>query len=94
MDYIESAINAAQQLMARHNLTREDIDDAQANPYAKVEMNQFRAFFYGKNRTAWELSLSHFVKEFIGTVEYYSTIARDLGGVRRLDELLKLELLT
>lgn len=81
---ISNAINAAQQLMARHNLTREDIDYTdKADPCRNVEMSRFRAWFHGKNRTAWELSLCVFVVDFHGTIKYYSTNARDLSGESR-----------
>ena len=81
---ISNAINAAQQLMARHNLSREDIDESnKSDPCQKVEMNRFRAFFHGKNRTAWECRLALFVVDFYGTIKYYSTSAHDLRGESR-----------
>lgn len=80
---ISNALAKAQQLMARHNLTRDDIDDAEPDPFAKVQFDRTRAFFYGIKRTAWECFLCDFVCSFVGTVKSYTMTAKDLSGKRR-----------
>lgn len=80
---ISNALAKAQQIMAQHNLTREDIDSAAADPYEKVKMDRTRAFFYGVKRTAWESHLGIFICDFHGTVKVYTINESDLSGKRR-----------
>jgi hypothetical protein len=68
---IQNALNLATQLMARHQLTRDDIDTTADDPIAKVTMGRHFAFCKGANLSTWESQLTHFVKKFIGSVSCY-----------------------
>jgi hypothetical protein len=68
---IQNALNLATQLMARHQLTRDDIDTSAPDPMAKVAMGRHFAFCKGSKLTSWENQISHFVKTFIGSVSCY-----------------------
>lgn len=70
---IQNALNAASLLMARHQLTRDDIDTAALDPTAKVSLGRHFAFCKGANLTIWEGILTTFVCEFIGPVQCYTS---------------------
>lgn len=69
---IQNALHLATQMMAKHQLTRADIDMAAADPIAKVALGRHFAFCKGATLTTWESSLTSFVKNFIGSVSCYN----------------------
>lgn len=69
---IQNALNLATQMMAKHQLTRDDIDMSAADPIAKVQLGRHFAFCKGATLTTWESSLTSFVKNFIGSVSCYN----------------------
>jgi hypothetical protein len=69
---IQNALNLATQMMAKHQLTREDIDMSAADPIAKVQLGRHFAFCKGSTLTTWESNLTSFVKNFIGSVSCYN----------------------
>lgn len=68
---IRNAMAMASSLMAKHNLTRDDLDLDSANPTARVEYNRFMVFSDGKLRIKWEVDLCCFVTTFIPSVGFY-----------------------
>lgn len=70
---IENALNAAAQIMAKHQLTRDDIDHSEdsSDPYAKMRMNRKPCLCKSSKATTWELILASFVKKLIGSVDLY-----------------------
>lgn len=68
---VQNAMAMAASLMAKHNLTRSDLDLDSANPTTKVEYNRFMVFSDGKKRIKWEIDLCHFVTTFIPSVGFY-----------------------
>lgn len=70
---IDNALTMAAAMMAKHNLTRDDIDLSEADPIARIAYGRHFAFSRGSRLTTWESGLAHFVTEFIGTVSHYST---------------------
>lgn len=68
---IENALNMAAQIMARHQLTRDDIDTNAEDPLARVRMGRFLTMAKGAKATQWEKWLARFVGNFIGSVDYY-----------------------
>jgi hypothetical protein len=69
---IQNALDMATQLMAKHQLTRDDIDTSSVDPVANVVFGRHFAFCKGANASTWELVLVNFVKSFIGSVDAYS----------------------
>lgn len=69
---VSNALNMAAALMAKHQLTREDIDTNAEDPIAKVAIGRHTAFTKGGNLTTWENLIQHFVCEFIGSVACYN----------------------
>lgn len=69
---IQNALNLATRMMAKHQLTRDDIDTSAADPTAKVAMGRHFAFCKGANLSTWESILTHFIKSFIGSVSCYN----------------------
>ena len=72
---IQNALNLATQMMAKHQLTREDIDTSAPDPIARVTLGRHFAFAKSTKATTWESQLSSFVKHFIGSVSIYTTVA-------------------
>ncbi len=68
---IDNAIGIATQLMARHNLTREDIDLSDEDPTKNVKLGQQFAVSLGSRLAYWEICLAHFVTGFIGFTDFY-----------------------
>lgn len=85
---IENAMQIANQLMARYQLTREDIDSDAIDPVEKVRIGRHFAFFKGSRTTTWESMLAHFVRRFIGSVAFYVEKGVPLrrNGVAMLDD--------
>ena len=85
---IGNALRIASELMARHQLTRDDIDTEALDPTARITIGRHFAFSKSRNMTLWEKSLSHFVSRFIGTVQHYISTSVPLrrNGVAMLDE--------
>jgi hypothetical protein len=69
---IDNALTMAASLMAKHQLTREDIDMNEADPIARVTVGRHFAFTKGGNLTSWERLIHHFVCEFIGSIACYN----------------------
>ncbi len=84
---IDNAMRMAASLMAKHQLTRDDIDLSAVDPVEKMKMGRFYAFFKGDKSTVWEDELSAFVSRFVGTVKYYT--AKDIplrrDGIQLVD---------
>lgn len=70
---IDNALNAAMQIMARHNLTRDDIDLTSSSPAKNVRMSRSKVFCLNANSSTWEGMLARFCAEFIGNVSYYKS---------------------
>lgn len=70
---IDNALTLASQMMAKYQLTRDDIDLSAADPTAKVALGMNVAFCKGANTATWELILSQFVCAFIGSVSAYDS---------------------
>jgi hypothetical protein len=70
---IDNALTLATQMMAKYQITREDIDTSAADPTAKVTLGRHTAFCKGANLATWELILSNFVCDFIGSVKAYDS---------------------
>ena len=68
---IQNALNLATQLMAKHQLTRDDIDTSAPDPLAKLTYGRHVAFCKGARASTWECALAQFIVEFIGTVDHY-----------------------
>ncbi len=68
---IDNALTLAAAMMAKHNLTRDDIDMTQADPIARVSYGRHFAFSRGANLATWESVLCNFIVSFIGTVQCY-----------------------
>jgi hypothetical protein len=85
---IDNAMAMAAQLMARHQLTRDDIDMDAVDPMVKMKMGRHFAFFKGSKATAWEDWLAGFVSDYIGSVGRYHSTSMPLrrNGVQLLDE--------
>ncbi len=58
--------------MAKHQLTRDDIDLDAADPTANVTLGRHFAFCKGASLTTWESVLTSFVTSFIGSVSCYN----------------------
>lgn len=69
---IQNALDLAYSLMAKHQLTRDDIDTSAPDPIAKVVFGRHFAFCKGTSLTAWENALATFVRTFIGSVSCYN----------------------
>lgn len=84
---IDNAMRMAASLMAKHQLTRDDIDLEAVDPVEKMKMGRFYAFFKGDKGTVWESQLGHFVCRFLGTVKSYH--AKDIplrrAGIQLVD---------
>jgi len=70
---IDNALSMASAMMAKHNLTRDDIDMSAVDPIAKVAFGRHWAFSKGASLTTWECVLCNFTVSFIGTVKYYQS---------------------
>lgn len=68
---IENALNLATQMMAKHQLTRDDIDTSAPDPLAKLTYGRHVAFCKGARASTWECALSQFIVEFIGSIDHY-----------------------
>lgn len=68
---IANALNIATQMMARHQLTRDDINLEADDPLAKLQFGRHFAFSKASKATLWEKILSPFVKSVIGSVDCY-----------------------
>jgi hypothetical protein len=69
---IDNALTLAAAMMAKHSLTRDDIDMSALDPIARVAYGRHWAFSKGVSLATWELVLNNFVLEFIGTIKVYS----------------------
>lgn len=72
---IQNALNLATQMMAKHQLTRDDIDTNAPDPIARVALGRHFAFAKSTKASAWECQLASFVKVFIGSISLYNTVA-------------------
>lgn len=70
---IDNALNAAAQIMARHNLTREDIDLTSNEPTKNVRMSRGMVQCLNRNSTTWEAMLARFCTEFVSSISYYKS---------------------
>jgi hypothetical protein len=70
---IDNALNAAAQIMARHNLTREDIDLTNQDPAKNVRMSRAMVQCLNRNSTTWEAMLARFCTEFVSSIGYYKS---------------------
>ena len=68
---IKNALSMASQLMAKHNLTREDIDMNSDNPTAKISYNKNEVFSSRAKYLWWENEVVRFICDFIPSVGYY-----------------------
>lgn len=68
---IDNALTLATQMMAKYQLTRDDIDLTAADPTATVALGRHFAFCKGINISTWEIAIFNFVCEFIGSVTAY-----------------------
>ena len=57
---IDNALTLAAAMMAKHNLTRDDIDMTEADPIAKVAYGRHFAFSRGAHLATWETILINF----------------------------------
>lgn len=73
---IKNALTMATSMMAKYNLTREDIDNSKENPIEEVQYGKRTAFSLSKKTFNWESQLVMFIARFVGTVKVY----RD-GGI-------------
>lgn len=69
---IQNALTIATQLMARHQLTRDDIDMEASDPTSKVILGRHFAYCKGSMLSTWESALTSFVTAFIGSVSCYN----------------------
>jgi hypothetical protein len=69
---IDNALRMAGEMMAKHQITRDDIDLDAVDPVARVAMGRHNVFYKGSRKTTWEVWLLNFVKELIGSVDSYS----------------------
>ena len=70
---IDNALNMAAQIMAKHNLTREDIDLTSATPAKNVIMSRSFVSCLNSNSATWEAMLARFCVEFVGNISYYKS---------------------
>jgi len=70
---IDNALNMAAQIMARHNLTREDIDLNSSQPTKNIRMSRGYVSCLNANSSTWEAMLARFCVEFVGNINYYKT---------------------
>jgi hypothetical protein len=70
---IDNALSMAAQIMARHNLTREDIDFTSSEPAKNVKMSRSHVSCLNANSSTWEGMLARFCVEFVGNINYYQT---------------------
>lgn len=68
---IANALNLAARLMAKHQLTRDDIDLNATDPIARVRLGRHFAFSKSSKITSWEGQLAMFVTQFISSVSCY-----------------------
>jgi hypothetical protein len=82
---IDNALNMAARIMAKHNLTRDDIDLTSSQPTKNVRMSRAYVSCLNSNSTTWEGNLASFCVEFIGNIDYYKT-----NGFYSLDKSKKI----
>lgn len=86
---IQNALAMSSRLMAKHQLTREDVCFEDEDPIANVQYGRRYVYVAGKHIRGWENSLMWFVVEFMGTVSHYqergSHIIRKNGIVQLTD---------
>lgn len=70
---INNALNAAAQIMAKHNLTRDDIDLDSLEPVKRVVMSRTMVTCLNSNSTTWEGMLARFCADFASNVGYYKS---------------------
>lgn len=71
---IDNALNMAAQLMAKHQLTRDDIDYSGTDgpdSLDRIRMGRHCCLAKGSRVTTWEIILSGFVSRLIGSVQHY-----------------------
>lgn len=68
---IQNALNLAAQMMAKHQLTRADIDASAADPLAKMSYGRHVGFCKGAKSSTWECALAWFICDYLGTVQHY-----------------------
>jgi len=86
---IQNAMNFATKLMNQHNLSEEDLGsvDEKIIDLENAELGKAASFSEGKNRSAWEAHLGHFVCEFVGGVKFYMQFNRPVKDHLGLAEL-------
>lgn len=88
---IDNALRFAQQLMAQHHLSEDDIVEGEPMPvFDPIKAEYGRTFVsVGKKIYAWEDSLSGFCAKFVGGVKVYNDcgehLARTANGVAMLE---------
>jgi len=73
---IDNALAMATQMMVKYNLTRDDIDMSQDDPIKNIKYSSNTAFTLSGKVYVWELSLAHFISDFMGTVNHYINSGR------------------
>ena len=68
---IENAVAMATSMMAKYNLTREDVDNTKENPIENVKYGTRTAYGLSKKTFVWESQLAMFVAKFVATVKVY-----------------------
>lgn len=84
-----AAFDKAAQLMAEHNITRDDIDHATRQPKENFRHGLFEAYSLSRGLTRWEVRLSIAICELFGSVSQYTSrpnYLREIDGSLKLDE--------
>lgn len=85
---VAAAMRVATQLMARHNLDREDLFDAGGQATGRVEYGRHYSCCMGIRRTPWEVSLAAFIIKLVPSVSCYwemKAVRRKPNGVHIMD---------
>lgn len=83
-----AAFDKAAQLMAEHNITRDDIDHATRKPKENFRHGLFEAYSLSRGLAKWEVHLSLTICKLFGSVSQYSSQPKELRGA---DGILKLD---
>ena len=67
----QNAIAAANRIMSKHNITREDVDMAAEDPTRNVDYGRVNSWSASSKLFKWENLLSHFITKFIPSVGAY-----------------------
>jgi hypothetical protein len=86
----QSAVNAAERIMAKYHLSEEDLAHEPADDYAEVDTADFSQAYstIGRRAWQWECALARFVERFIGVPHYlrHSILPSRINGLVQLDE--------